>query len=107
MNPTRDGTNEQLFEEFNAVILETEQLLKSVATAGNGRAGALKASVEEGLAAARDRLRAIREDAVQQAGDAARATDEYVHENPWRVVGIVAGVAVIGGLVAGLLISRR
>ncbi|HCI13500.1 MAG TPA: DUF883 domain-containing protein, partial [Gallionellaceae bacterium] len=34
--------------------------------------------------------------------EAAKVTDEYVHENPWKAVGIAAGV----GLVIGMLISR-
>ena len=34
---------------------------------------------------------------------AARATDDYVHDNPWQAIGI-AGVT---GLLLGLLISRR
>jgi ElaB/YqjD/DUF883 family membrane-anchored ribosome-binding protein len=33
---------------------------------------------------------------------AAKATDDFVHENPWRAVGIAAGVS----LVVGMLISR-
>ncbi|RYF36345.1 MAG: DUF883 family protein, partial [Comamonadaceae bacterium] len=34
---------------------------------------------------------------------AGRAADVYVHENPWRAIGLAAGA----GLVIGLLISRR
>ncbi len=30
-----------------------------------------------------------------------RATDDYVHENPWGVIGIAAGI----GLVVGLLLA--
>ena len=33
----------------------------------------------------------------------AKATDVYVHENPWKSIGIAAGV----GLMLGMLISRR
>ena len=33
----------------------------------------------------------------------ADATEEYVRDNPWRSVGVAAGV----GLLLGLLISRR
>ena len=40
---------------------------------------------------------------IEKSKQAARATDEYVHENPWKAVGIAAGV----GLVVGLLIGRR
>jgi ElaB/YqjD/DUF883 family membrane-anchored ribosome-binding protein len=34
---------------------------------------------------------------------AAKVTDAYVHENPWKAIGVAAGV----GLVIGLLIGRR
>jgi ElaB/YqjD/DUF883 family membrane-anchored ribosome-binding protein len=33
----------------------------------------------------------------------ANVTDEYVHEHPWKAVGVAAGI----GLIIGLLISRR
>jgi ElaB/YqjD/DUF883 family membrane-anchored ribosome-binding protein len=108
MSHTRtDVTTERLFEEFNAVVAETEQLLKSVANAGSDKAGAIKASVEQGLAAAGDRLAKIREQSLEQASAAAQATDEYVHDNPWQAIGIAAGLAAVTGLIAGLLISRR
>jgi len=35
--------------------------------------------------------------------DAARATDAYIHENPWQTIGVTAGV----GLVVGSLTGRR
>ena len=33
----------------------------------------------------------------------AKATDHYVHENPWKAIGIAAGA----GLLVGMLIGRR
>ncbi len=102
-----DVTKEKLFDEFNAVIAETEQLLKSVANASGDKAGAFRASVQEGLAAAGERISQIREDTLAQAGATARATDDYVQENPWRAVGMVAALAAVTGLLAGVLISRR
>ena len=41
--------------------------------------------------------------AQDKAKAAARATDDYVHDHPWRAVGIGA----LAGLVVGMLISRR
>lgn len=108
MNRTHsEVTKERLFEEFNTVVAETEQLLKSLASAGGDKAGEIKTSVEQGLAAAGDRLAKIREQSLEQANAAAQATDEYVHGNPWQAIGIAAGLAAITGLIAGLLISRR
>jgi len=100
-------TKDKLYQEFNTVVAETEQLLKSVASAGGERAGAVRARVDQGLAAAAQRMTEIRDQAVAQAGSAAKATDQYVTENPWRAVGIVAAFAGLSGLLAGLLIARR
>jgi ElaB/YqjD/DUF883 family membrane-anchored ribosome-binding protein len=105
-NPS-EVTKERLYQEFNTVVAETEQLLKSVGTAGGDKAGAFKANVEQALAAAGDRLEQIRQQALGQANAAARVTDEYVRDNPWRAVGIVAALSACLGLVAGLLIARR
>jgi len=107
MKPKSEATNETLYQEFNTVVAETEQLLKSVATAGSDKAGALKANMQEALTAAADRLEQIRRQALGQANAAARATDTYVQDNPWRAVGIVAALSACLGLVAGLMIARR
>lgn len=108
MNATQsEAAKEKLIEEFHTVVAETEQLLKSVAGASSDRAGALKSSVVQGLADAGDRLAKIREESLAQARAVARTTDAYVRDNPWRAVGIIAAVAAVAGVVAGLLVARR
>lgn len=102
-----DITKGRLLGEFDTVVEQTEQLLKSVASAGGEHAGAMRASVEQTFASASDRLARMRKDALAQAGTAADATDEYVQANPWRALGIVAVAAGITGLVAGMLLGRR
>ena len=91
-----------LLKDFNAVIHEAEQLLKSVADEGGDKANALRAKMESNLKAAKDRLCQIEESAVETTKKAVRATDNYVHENPWRVIGVSAGI----GVVIGLLLNR-
>ena len=105
--PRAEVTKERLFEEFNSVVAETEKLLASLAGAGSDKAGEIQAKVAKQLADAGDRLAKIRDQAAGHANDAARATDEYVHGNPWRSVGIAAVAGGLAGLVAGLLIARR
>ena len=104
---TSETTKEKLYEEFNTVVAETEQLLKSVTAAGTEKAGTLKAGVADGIATAAQRLARIRDDAAAHAKVAAKSTDEYVQENPWRAVGIAAAFAGLAGLLAGVLIARR
>jgi ElaB/YqjD/DUF883 family membrane-anchored ribosome-binding protein len=100
-------TKDQLIEEFNAVVAETAQLLKSVANAGGEKASAVRASVEQNLAIAKDRLRNLQQAATEKTQAAAQATDKYVHEHPWQAIGIAAGLNVVIGVAIGLLLNRR
>ena len=40
---------------------------------------------------------------LEKTKQAARATDDYVHDNPWQAVGVAAAI----GLALGVLIGRR
>jgi ElaB/YqjD/DUF883 family membrane-anchored ribosome-binding protein len=59
--------------------------------------------LQERLATAKDGLLKLQESATEKAKAAGRAADDYVHDHPWKSVGIAAGI----GLVVGLLIGRR
>jgi ElaB/YqjD/DUF883 family membrane-anchored ribosome-binding protein len=100
-------TKAQLTEEFNAVVADTERLLKSAANAGSEKAGALRADVEQSLASAKDRLVKVQHAALEKTKATARVADEYVHEHPWQGIGIASGVAAALGVVIGLLLNRR
>ena len=45
----------------------------------------------------------LQDTAVAKAKAAGLAADEFVHDNPWKSIGVAAGV----GLALGLLVSRR
>ena len=99
-------TKGQLNEQFHAVVTETEQLLKSVVTAGGETAGAMRASAEQSLAKAKDRLRELEQAAVDQVEAASKSTDLYVHKNPWQAIGVAAGLTVVASVLVGLLLKR-
>lgn len=101
------ATRDRLFREFDTVLTEAEQLLATASEAGGATAGEMRASVEQAIARASDRLAALRDRSMRQATDAAHTADEYVHENPWASIGVAAALAGAAGLVAGLLIARR
>jgi ElaB/YqjD/DUF883 family membrane-anchored ribosome-binding protein len=100
-------TKDQLIEQFHAVATETEQLLKSVATAGGEQAGAMRASAEKRLASVKDRLRDLQNSSTDRLEAAAGTTDEYVHQHPWQAIGVAAGLAVVASVAVGLLLNRR
>jgi ElaB/YqjD/DUF883 family membrane-anchored ribosome-binding protein len=100
-------TREKLLQDFNMVIAETEELLKSAASAGGDKANAWRANVEQNLKAAKDKVLHLEEVAVEKTKAAARATDTYVHDNPWQAIGVTAGVSVLVGITIGLLLNRK
>ena len=96
-------TKEKLVEDLKIVIADAEELLRATASLAGEKISAAREKVQDSLDRAKIGLGDI-EDIVMDTGkQAARATDEYVHEHPWRAVGIAAAV----GLVIGMLISRR
>lgn len=94
---------EKLVDDFAAVLGEAEDLMKRAGAETGQRAQDLRAQVEAKLLAAKLRLQELQGEAVDRAKDAARATDDYVHDNPWTAIGVAAAV----GFVAGLLLNRR
>ena len=100
-------TKGQLIEQFNAVVTETEHLLKSVATAGGEKVGALRAGAEQSLANAKDRLRELQHAATDQVEAASKTTDRYVHTHPWQAIGMAAALAAVTSVVVSLFLNRR
>jgi ElaB/YqjD/DUF883 family membrane-anchored ribosome-binding protein len=105
--PASVVTKNQLIEQFNEVVTDTEQLLKSVVIAGGEQAGGLRARAEQSLAKAKERLRDLQHAATEKVEAAAKSTDEYVHERPWQAIGAAAGLAVFASVVVGVLLNRR
>jgi len=83
-------------------VTDAEELLRATAGLAGEKVSAARERIQENLVSAKVRLSAAEEAMVAKTKQAARATDEYVHENPWKAVGIGAGV----GLIVGMLISR-
>jgi ElaB/YqjD/DUF883 family membrane-anchored ribosome-binding protein len=102
-----DAMKQKLLADFNAVVAEADQLLRLVADEGGDKAHALRTKLEKNLNAAKERLRNLEHVVMEKTKAGARATDEYVHENPWQTVGVAAGLGVVIGVVIGLLLCRR
>jgi len=88
-----------LIDDFSKVVTDAEALLKAVRDVPGDKAQTLRASAEARLGAAKERLSAIQEDAVEKATQAARAADAYTRENAWPLI----GAAALAGFVLGYL----
>ncbi len=103
MTHTHLPNKDKLMSELRTVITDAEELLRMTADQVGDQAEGIRARMTDRLEQATAELNHLQAAAVEHVKAAGHATDEFVHENPWKSVGIAAGV----GLVIGLLISRR
>ena len=96
-------TREKLVSDLKIVIGDAEELLRATAQSAGETVAAARARVQTSMNGAKKRLAAVSDVTVDHAKDAARATDQFVRENPWQAVGIGAAL----GVILGMLISRR
>lgn len=94
---------EKLMSDLRVVIADAEELLRMTADQAGEAAADIRSRVQARMNQAKLDLMQVQEAAVAKAKAAGHATDEFVHENPWKSIGIAAGV----GLLLGLLVSRR
>lgn len=94
---------DKLVSDLKVVIADAEELLKATASHAGDKATAARLKIQESIDSAKIKIADLGEAGVYKAKAAARATDDYVHDNPWQA----AGIAAVAGVVLGLLISRR
>ena len=95
-------TRGKLVEDLKAVVADAEELLKASASQTGERIAAARAKAEESLKAAKARLAEQEAAVMAKTKAAAKSADDYVRANPWKAVGIAAGV----GFVLGILATR-
>ena len=98
-----NGQKDKLLADVRTVVEDAEKLLRKAKSTGVERYDAVRAELEDRLSDTIVRLQEVQEELTTRARHAARATDVYVHENPWKSMGVVAAA----GIIIALLFSRR
>jgi len=98
-----DEFKEKLIDNAKTSLDDAEELLREAASTTGEKAAELREKALAALKRTRETLYDAQDAVIQRGRRAARATDDYVHDNPWQAISI-AGVA---GLLLGMLISRR
>lgn len=100
---TIESSKQALVNDLKRVVGDADILLNNVAVTTVDEFSAARGKIEASLSQAKTRLI----DAGMAVGERARgtvdATDVFVHENPWKVLGIAA----VAGVVIGAILSRR
>ena len=97
------GKEDEFIDSVKESLDDAEKLLREAADATGDKAIELRERAMKSLRRTREALYDTQDALVARGRLAARATDDYVHDNPWQAI----GVAGLTGLLVGMLISRR
>lgn len=97
------ANKEKLVSDLKVVIADTEELLRATSGVAGEKVGELRERLVVRLRDARDRVIDMEHAVIDKTKAAARATDDFVHDEPWKAVGVAAAL----GLALGVLIGRR
>ena len=103
MNTTSEFNTQKLVADLKVVVADAEELLRASAGQAGEKVAVARERIQASLAAARIKLGEAEQAVRERSKEAANATDAFVHDQPWKAVGVAAGI----GLVIGLLIGRR
>lgn len=99
----QQSREEAFIEKVKESLDDAEKLLREAADSTGDKAHELREKAMESLRRTRVALHDTHYAVLERGREAARATDDYVHDNPWQSVGL----AGLTGLLVGLLICRR
>jgi len=89
--------------EVSNFLADIGELLKTKTSLAGIDVDSIKKQITTNYTSAKDTIVKTGGEVVGRAKQAAATTDEYVHEEPWKAIGI--GVAF--GFLMGALVSRR
>lgn len=89
--------------EFKTFVSDVEQLIKETASLTGDDLARAKIKLNQRIYAAKQSISSASGTLMDQARKTATVTNNYVHENPWKII----GVGAIASFAAGLLLGYR
>lgn len=99
----RQETKDCLIDSVKSSLHEAENLLHEAALTTGDRAAELRDRALASLRRTRETLSDAQDTVFECSRKAARAADEYIHDNPWQAVSI----ATLTGVLLGIFFSRH
>lgn len=98
MSYTRSVNRHVLIEDIRLLSADTQELLQLIADQTSENVTDLRFRLEDKIAKYKKDLTKLQDASVTKVKQVGHATDEYVHHEPWKAIGIAAGVAFIVGM---------
>jgi len=96
-----NNSKQKLVSDMKVVVSDAEEILRATAGVAGEKMSDLRERIGERLRDAKLRIADAEAVFVDKTKAAARATDDFVNDNPWQAVGIAAGVGVLLGIIIG------
>jgi ElaB/YqjD/DUF883 family membrane-anchored ribosome-binding protein len=90
-----EETREKLVSDFKAVVSGAEELIKATADQTSEVIASLRERTRQRLEEARRSLEQEEKVLFAKAKQRTSEAEAYVRENPWNVLGLVAGISII------------
>lgn len=103
-NGTRSA--DSVVAELTRIVSQAEDLLKTLGEEGGAAAEAVRQRVVRTVNQARVKLADAGTRARGAANDAAKVTDRYVHDNPWKAIAYGAAAGAVVAIVAAALLRN-
>jgi ElaB/YqjD/DUF883 family membrane-anchored ribosome-binding protein len=101
MNDMTTVHREKLISDLKVVAADADELVKITAGQASLEAKDAATRMRSRMKELQDDMAHMQDVAVARAKAIAQNTDGYVHEQPWKAIGIAAGLGVVIGLLAG------
>jgi len=93
--------------DFHELSSQAEDLLGKLGDIKTPEGQALRERVNQAVESAKSAISEAGDGAAEAFKNALVSADDYVHENPWLAVGLVAGIAGAVGFLAGLVAAPK
>src|SRR5262245_32559288 len=98
-----DRAKQKLAKDLRTTISDVEELLRLTAGQVGDRMTEVRARLQSSLTDSRTHLTNLQNEALARGKEMSESVEDYVQDNPWRALGIVA----LAGVIIGALIARR
>lgn len=102
-SPPKKNSSSSTAQEFNNFVADIEELLKATTNLSGEDLEKAKVKLQERIKSARETITEISQSLGPRTREAATITNNYVHTQPWKAIGISAAT----GFLSGYLFSRR
>lgn len=98
MNPTHPVNTQVLIEDTKLLLADAQEILHLITDQASESVTDLRFRLEDKIAKHKKDLARLQAATVTKVTEVGRATDDYVHQEPWKVIGIAAGLAFLVGV---------